>query len=77
MNTEYVYTLAERFRVEARALYAMKDVVLHDANLSVQCRERLAAGFETQAGLAYDQATEVENEIRRMWRGEAGMEDAA
>jgi hypothetical protein len=71
MNTEYVYARAEQFRCEARSLYAKADAVLHDDTLSLPCRERLAASFKTQASLSYDQATEMDNEARRIWRGEA------
>jgi hypothetical protein len=71
MNTEYVYAKAECFRSHARALYAEADKVLHDQNISARCREALAASYKTQASLVYDQATEMDTEARRMWRGEA------
>jgi hypothetical protein len=71
MNTEYVYAKAEEFRCEARSLYARADAVLHDDTLSVVCRERLAASMKKRAGHAYDDATEMDNEARRIWRGEA------
>jgi hypothetical protein len=77
MNTEYVYKMAECRRSHARALYAEADRALHDENISVRCREALAANFRTQAALVYDQADEMDKEAKRMWRGEAGMEDAA
>jgi len=71
MNTEYVYSRAEEYRCEARKFYARAEAVMHDDTLSMRCRERLAATFKTQASLAYDNATEMDAEARRIWRGEA------
>jgi len=71
MNTDYVYAKAECYRSHARALYAEADNVLRDPTLSVRCREALAASYKTQASLVYDQATEMDAEARRIWRGEA------